>query len=945
MGRSMFSLALNVAPFLLETIFYVGDPRRETEVKLMFNILLIAMQWLLYYDWEPLYRQLTIIRKVIWVQSVLTQSNFILTGLAWYGSFLCNYIGFGLMIEEFKCPLPIYIEFATRLWLVLQLFQRMIVLSGTTTKRRIVVKDRGRRKKSGVPWFGRRKKSIQTQTTIRSTDSWLNTPEEWFDEWFMLHRHRYLHRLHFGKHFDQVCRLCPDFNLMLGLGFGLQQQSVFYGETGFIADSVGITTSQAGLCGACRGEMLPADLDAIIQFKSIYAVKDDMPIVFDTGATISISPDPTDFVSWESKGNTGHVIRGIASNTNVEGIGIVRWILHDDTGRRHTIETTAYYVPDSRVRLFSPQRYLKDVGSGQFTITSEGATFNFPNTRARLTFHMDRAPLPVAQPTTSGNLKTSFGNSAYDTSYNVLHADNINLTLPQKELLAWHFRLGHFNLRWIQRLTRVREGDDEPALLTKHPKTSSCPIPQCAACRFGKAHRLPDGAHRQEIRVEKDGALKVGHLKPGDMVSIDQFVSKVRGRLPHTKGKEDSKDQYSGGTIYVDSASGYVFVDNQVSLNAAETLRGKHRFEREARECGISIKSYRGDNGVFKTKEFEKDLLARNQSIKFSGVGAHHQNGIAERAIRTISECARTMLLHAAIHWPQAVSLDLWPFAVDYAVYIWNRLPREDSGIAPLELFCGAKLDLSVLRSMKVWGCPVYVLDPTVQDGKKLPRWKPKSRRGQFLGFSKRHANTVGLIRNLTTGSISTQFHVVYDDWFTTIPSTVEMNEDEQVPTTWEDLLTFHRVRYWDEADGNPPELSDDWLDDEERNQRRERELRRRRRPAPVPRIEVEEPDPEQGPPVVDPIVDDDSDFDENDNGSVGDNNNDNQNNGPEAYQRRNPPRRLRGINRRYHDEDRFVHPTYYRPLSIAGQEMYQNFLSDFGLLNDNDAFSVGTYL
>ena len=186
---------------------------------------------------------------------------------------------------------------------------------------------------------------------------------------------------------------------------------------------------------------------------------------------------------------------------------------------------------------------------------------------------------------------------------------------------------------------------------------------------------------------------------------------------------------------------------------------------------------------------------------------------------------------------------------------------------------------------MKVWGCPVYVLDPTVQDGKKLPRWKPKSRRGQFLGFSKRHANTVGLIRNLTTGSISTQFHVVYDDWFTTIPSTVGVHDEEEVPDTWEDLLAFQRVRYWDGEDGDPPELTDDWLDDEERNQRRDRELRRRRRPAPAPRVEVEEQDPDHGPPVVDPVVHDDTDFDnDNDrNGSDG-NNNDDGSNGPGAH-------------------------------------------------------------
>jgi len=296
------------------------------------------------------------------------------------------------------------------------------------------------------------------------------------------------------------------------------------------------------------------------------------------------------------------------------------------------------------------------------------------------------------------------------------------------------------------------------------------------------------------------------------------------------------------------------------------------------------------------------------------------------------------MLLHAAIHWPHAVTLDLWPFAVDYAVHIWNRLPREDSGIAPLEIFCGAKLDSRILRSMKVWGCPVYVLDPTVQDGKKLPRWKPKSRRGQFMGFSKRHANTVGLIRNLTTGSISTQFHVVYDDWFTTIPSTAGLNgETDTPPTTWDDLLTFQRVRYWDDAeDGNPPELAEDWLDEEERNQRQARELQQRRRPAPVPRVEIDEEERKENedpPAAVDPV---DGEFEGDNDDNDGDDDEDHGNAG--STLRRNPPRQRRGVNRFYHDPMRFEHPSYYRPSSISGQ-MYQNFLDDFGLLHEDEAF------
>jgi hypothetical protein len=52
--------------------------------------------------------------------------------------------------------------------------------------------------------------------------------------------------------------------------------------------------------------------------------------------------------------------------------------------------------------------------------------------------------------------------------------------------------------------------------------------------------------------------------------------------------------------------------------------------------------------------------------IVYSGVGAHHQNGIAEQAICTVSESARAMLLHAAIHWPKEILLDLWPLAMGY---------------------------------------------------------------------------------------------------------------------------------------------------------------------------------------------------------------------------------------------------------------------------------------
>ena len=72
------------------------------------------------------------------------------------------------------------------------------------------------------------------------------------------------------------------------------------------------------------------------------------------------------------------------------------------------------------------------------------------------------------------------------------------MTTAQKELLYWHFKLGDFNLSWIQALTRVREGEEMAILPTRMPKTSTTELPLCAACQVGKAHIRPDGTVRQE---------------------------------------------------------------------------------------------------------------------------------------------------------------------------------------------------------------------------------------------------------------------------------------------------------------------------------------------------------------------------------------------------------------------------------------------------------------
>ena len=95
------------------------------------------------------------------------------------------------------------------------------------------------------------------------------------------------------------------------------------------------------------------------------------------------------------------------------------------------------------------------------------------------------------------------------------------------------------------------------------------------------------------------------------------------------------------------------------------------------------------------------------------------------------------------MHWPDAANLELWPYAMDHAVYLWNHLPRKDTLIAPEELFTGVQsVNYELLQRSHVWGCPAYVLDPALQDGKKLPKWKVHSRRGQYLGVSTGHSSS-----------------------------------------------------------------------------------------------------------------------------------------------------------------------------------------------------------
>ena len=161
----------------------------------------------------------------------------------------------------------------------------------------------------------------------------------------------------------------------------------------------------------------------------------------------------------------------------------------------------------------------------------------------------------------------------------------------------------------------------------------------------------------------------------------------------------------------------------------------------------------------------------KRATISFAGVGAHHQNGIAEKRIGDLQRKATTLLLHAQRRWPEAISTTLRPYALKAANDSRNNAPTRKNDTCPISRF-SETARVPKIYNQHHFGCPVYVLKKEIQDGKKARKWTDRTRIGINLGYSPRHAHSVSLILNLETGLVSPQYHCSYDDLFETTTGT-----------------------------------------------------------------------------------------------------------------------------------------------------------------------------
>ena len=506
-------------------------------------------------------------------------------------------------------------------------------------------------------------------------------------------------------------------------------------------------------------------------------------------------------------------IRGFAGSRvhNVK-MGTIRWRWMDDTGVTHTFRIPrSYYIPSGNVRLLSPQHWARSI-DGNNRSKSAGETTTADNTILFWDHGRYKLTIPMCPKTNVATFKSAPGykefhsfcdQAEFDGTEDICpliadpgidvessddeHADNkINSTNSPwlstsernpserrltgsnrlkemgtevdvkrdnitSEFLNMHYRSGHMSFKKLQ--VMAKQG-------IIPSKFASSPIPVCSACMYGKAtkRRWRD----KPSKVPKE----VQELQPGDKVSVDQMVSPTPGLVAQMTGILTTK-RYKYATVYIDQASKMGFTYLQKTASAQETLQSKRAFEAFSANRGVVIRSYHADNGIFRANEWMEDCKRMRQPMTFAGVAAHHQNGYAERRIRTLQEMARTMLVHGNRRWREAITIQLWPYALRMANSMLNETPnmQDPERRSPEQIFTKSNIQINP-KHWHTIGCPVYVLDSALQTGKPYHKWSERSRIGIYIGRSPHHARNVALVLDRDTGLVSPQFHVSYDSSF-----------------------------------------------------------------------------------------------------------------------------------------------------------------------------------
>ena len=104
---------------------------------------------------------------------------------------------------------------------------------------------------------------------------------------------------------------------------------------------------------------------------------------------------------------------------------------------------------------------------------------------------------------------------------------------------------------------------------------------------------------------------------------------------------------------------------------------------------------------------------------------------------------------------------------------------QDEKRRTPTQIFAKTEVS-SNPKHWKPFGCPVYVLDNSLQGQQPFHKWKGRSKAGVYIGRSPQHGKNVSLVLDQDTGLVSPQSHVAFDPTFETVKDIKKIDVADQ---------------------------------------------------------------------------------------------------------------------------------------------------------------------
>eukprot|EP00052_Salpingoeca_macrocollata_P022116 m.191253 g.191253 ORF g.191253 m.191253 type:complete len:1065 (-) comp21721_c0_seq12:767-3961(-) len=260
-------------------------------------------------------------------------------------------------------------------------------------------------------------------------------------------------------------------------------------------------------------------------------------------------------------------------------------------------------------------------------------------------------------------------------------------TLTDEDITRMHERGGHLHERAMKILGLIPKG---------------ARLPPCEFCAMGKSKKAKVARKAKRERAPK-----------GTLVHMD-----ILGACSPSLGG------YRWALVFVEDYSRFISVHLLKSKTEVlvETQAYLDVMRINGVELGLGTTFQSDSDSLFKDVEFAAFCRQHGISQRFSPPGLMACNGRAERAIGTLQDTARTMLIAAGL------DDSFWAVALQHAAFVRNVSPSAPlGGKTPYSIINGHNFDYSKLR---VFGCKAVL---HVESARRT-KWQAKGRQAIYIG-------------------------------------------------------------------------------------------------------------------------------------------------------------------------------------------------------------------